>query len=271
MATSTPSAKKPRPAVLRGKSQRAHLADWPAEIPGRCNFRKPHFLRCKNYPMKGLGTDGQHCKKHQRAIGEDVAGFKGGTSKGFMRRHVPQHLLQRFDEIVNNPELTSVRELLALSGARLSEVLDKVPAQQSDLAWDNLGEMLNQFGAAIGELKDGSPIQQRLIAVLGTMQDNYRTAMHERHAWNDVHREIERTRRLAETERKREEMLQANLTGNQAIALFNKLFDIITEEIQDLGLRRKIGTRIMTTLADGPMALGPGITLHTKEGKTNGH
>lgn len=187
--------------------------------------------------------DGEHCVEHQRPVGAANPAWRGGSSNWFARKFLPARLIKRFDAIVNSPELTSARELIAVVGTRLSELYEKIDTRESAAAWDAFGDLLRELGR-LAEAAKGKPGDQ-LRAVHAAMMDHYRAASHERRVWDDILKTAERARRLIETENRREAMLEANLTLKQSIALFNRLFDILTEEIQDAKTRARVGQRLI--------------------------
>lgn len=230
----------------------AELAKWPEKIPGRCNFRKRDHTRCKKHPV--TGTD--RCRTHKRASGPDAPNWKGGISKGWARKFLPQRLLARYDAVVNSPDLTSVRQLIGIVGARITELSEKISTRESNLAWENFGLMLAQL-EEFGHKQKGKN-KEDLDRIVGAMRADYGHAMHERLAWQELMDTMERARKLIETENKREAFQEANLTAKQGIALFNAIFLILSEELKEHpDLRARVGLRLQT-LATGPKVLGPG-------------
>lgn len=226
-----------------GKTRTQRAQEWPPPRPGRCNARKPLHQRCKAYPSKDPHHDGVHCAKHQRAIGANHGSWKGGISSRFLRRYMPERLMSRYDALINNPELTSVRELLALTGARLSELLERVASGESAAAWAALDAVFTSMEGVIGKLP-AIPEQEALASWLSIARTHYQTARHEQALWQELHDTVERARKLAETEQKREAVLQANLTAQQAIALFNRLFQLLHDEITDPNTRQRVALRL---------------------------
>lgn len=217
---------------------KAELAKWPEPVPGRCNFRRKNFTRCKARPEQGE----TRCRKHRRPSGEANGRWRGGTSRAFARQFLPERLLDRFDQVVNDPEISSVRELLAIASVRWSELLEKLETLESRKAWERFGECLDELELKVSELKDKDA--QLIRPFLDEMRRHYKSALQEHLVWDQILETMEQHRKLADTEQKREANLQANLTARQSIALFNHLFRVLVEEIPDLEQRRRIGLRI---------------------------
>lgn len=206
--------------------------------------------------MKPTPTKKRPHRRHGEPMeGPNATNWKGGRSKGFMRKFLPQRLIARFDEIVNDPELTSVRTLMAVTSVRLTELMEKISTRESRVAWDAIG----QIAAQLVNLTDSVTPKQRgaFSALIEALQANYKTAHHEHVVWDEIHRLIERARRLAQTEQEREKTLQANLTAAQAIALMNRIFQLHAELITDAHLRYKLGMGLIQLLKhESPEAAG---------------
>lgn len=240
--------------VKAKRAAREHPEDWDDAIKGRCNFRSRKInpetgkkRRCRSYPMSGR----KRCRKHinKAREGPESNVWKGGTSRTFAKKYLPRKLIARYNEIVNDPELTSVRDLIAVTGARLSELYEKIPPAESGEAWDAMGEILDQI-----ETSEDLDEIGRLVSMA---RENYKVARHERGVWREIFEVMEQARKLSDTERRREEGLQANLTAKQAIALFNALFVLLSEEIADAKVRWRVGQRLEMLIA----AEAPGV-LH---------
>lgn len=239
---------------MRKRGPRSNPKDWPAPIPGRCNFRRKNHTRCKNYPVNGKKRCNRHLNKAKE--GPDHPQWKGGVSRGWARKHLPVRLLERFDSVVNDPELTSVRELIAVAGTRLTELFDKIDERESKEAWESLGFVLGEIEKALDS--EDYDAAAKMVAV---GFQHYKSAKYERGVWSEIFQTMERSRKLVDTERRREEMLQANLTAQQAIALFNQLFQLIADEIKEADLRARLGTRILDWL----QAQSPEMVLDVKQ------
>jgi hypothetical protein len=178
------------------------------------------------------------------------------------RGHLPERLLKRFDAVVNDPELISVRALLGLTGVRITELLEKIPSQESGEAWRSIGQGLHSLERVIQlaeSLDDADRVE--IQEWVDHLKDFYRSAKNERAVWKELFDVIERARRLADTETSRERVLQANLTSQQAIALFNKLFHILAAEVPDPDQRARIGLQLRGLLAPSPERVLPGLDV----------
>lgn len=213
---------------------------WEKERPGRCNYRTKHTLkngkkkRCRAWPAKG----GKHCNVHAKKClsGPDHPNWKGGTSRHTMRKYLPERMLEKFDAIVNDPELVSVRGNLAVMYIRLGELMERLETYESSNAWEQIGSKLE----AIEEAED----LDEVYALVLEAKEHHKAAEEEKNLWGEIFVVMEQSRKQADTERRREEALQANINAKQAIALFNQLFQLLVEEIEDARVRARVGERL---------------------------
>lgn len=197
--------------------------------------------------------------RHQDAkprAGARNPNWKGGVSRRYIREHLPQRLIARYDAIINDPELSSVRDLLAITQVRLTELFEKIPTKESRAAWEALDTLKQDLTTVVAGLTKQPKLQAKLGAIVEALGQAVNLAAHEYHIWDEIHGAIEKARRLAKTEAEREATLQANLTASQTIALFNRLFEIITQEIPDVQTRRRVGQSLVELLQrDSPQFL----------------
>jgi hypothetical protein len=62
--------------------------------------------------------------------------------------------------------------------------------------------------------------------------------------WHDLLALIEQRRKLVDTERRREEVLQSNMTSNQAIAFVSCLMQAVVECVADRRERQQLAQRV---------------------------
>jgi hypothetical protein len=91
--------------------------------------------------------------------------------------------------------------------------------------------------------------------ILTTMLELTKDARKDYRVWDDFFAVTEHARKLSDTERKREEMLQSNLTAAQSIALFTKLFEIIGTRITDEPTRKAVAGDLEQFLLDRKLRL----------------
>lgn len=221
-------------------------------VPGRCGARLRKSLErfgeqryCERYPVQGRDRCKFHGGLSPRGVEHPL--YKGrGYSKD-----LPTRLADRFETALRDPHLTSLQSELALMDARLGEVLAKLPEGEDDSAWAVFGTLLDQLGTAVDSenLDDARFYLERLQEVVAN-------AKAEQQVWLDVNVIISQRRQLADTERKREELLATTMTARQAAAFVTAVKQAIVDTVEDVHVRRKLGTRLQQLLlfaGDGPV------------------
>lgn len=158
-------------------------------------------------------------------------------------KDIPTRLKERFEAALNDPNLISLQTEMALMDARLGEVLAKLPTGESGLAWDQLGTALANIKSA---LVDGREADAQWW--LAQADKWMKHASSEASVWGECYAIIGQRRQLADTERKREEMLAGNMTTRQAMTFVAALQTAVMEEVSDDDTRRRIGLRIQFLL-----------------------
>jgi hypothetical protein len=89
-------------------------------------------------------------------------------------------------------------------------------------------------------------VDSRLGELLASLPDN--PAATDRKVWGELRAMIEQRRRLVETERRREETLQANMTARQAMAFVAALQVAVAEVVTEPEQRRRLAERFRMLL-----------------------
>lgn len=156
---------------------------------------------CANFPLKG----------------RDICWFHGGRTPtgpaskfwkhGAYSKHLPTRYKHAFELALTDPEITSVKYQLALLDAREAELLKRLDTEESGVLWA-------QIKAAGAELKrameKGKPEVQQAVA--NALVNRIDTWANSEMQWQELYQIFEMRRKLAETERRREEGLNAHLT-----------------------------------------------------------
>lgn len=231
----------------------------PEPIKGRCGAKIKNSMKkfgcvmyCDAVPMK----DRDRCKFHggMSPRGLESPHYKGrGYSKD-----LPARLAHRMERALNDPELTSLAHELALLDARIGEIFQKMPTGESGQAWDDMMVAVNNLDTALQEerLDDA-------VFWIGQAKKAIRLSKAERDGWNEIYGAISQRRQLADTERKREEMLSGNMTVRQAAVLVTSIQTAILEEVHDPAVRRQLAWRISVLLNANPtLPGGPNVGMH---------
>ena len=199
---------------------------------------------------------GQPCKRHATP-GRTVCHYHGGKSLvgpanpawkgGRYSRAVPSSLRAAYETALEDPELLSTRDEMALFAARMSEVLSGL--DESPGLFNLLGELRTLREVLASAVQDGT--LSKVIATVEKIDTLLDRSAEEERTWRELASLAETRRKLADTERKREEALCNYLTATQAAALVERLVSIVASRVKD--------RRVLSAIADDlALLLGPG-------------
>ena len=201
--------------------------------PGRCNKQRRDKSFCRNYPCEGR----KRCKFHGGAAlrGDQHPNWKGGKSKSYIQSHLPPRLQALFERALADPELLSLRGQLALTKVRQGELEDQLHDRGNLERWEDLAEVLPRVQILL-QGDDLMGAQKALAHCVELVND----ARSDRVTWEEIFNVQEHQRKLADTERKREDHLQAHVTATQFLAVLayfqRRVMEIVTDKKQIVAL-----------------------------------
>lgn len=202
-----------------------------APVPGKCGakLRKTNPPRyCIMSPMKN-----GRCRLHggkQPAPGPSHPNWKHGRQSKFME-HLPQKLRASFLASIDDPDLLSVRNELALMDSRLHELLQRLQSGETVERMRMLSETVHQIRSAL-LVKDPNLKELRDLADKARMLVD--TSFGEDSVWNKIEGAISSRISLTETERKVMEMKQANIASDRLQVLMQQLLSSVRQHVVGL-------------------------------------
>ena len=147
---------------------------------------------------------------------------------GRYSKYVPERLRERYEAAEDDAELLSLRSELALTDARLMDLLARVNTGESGQLWANLKKAHEEF--KVYRLARDVPKMNVALAKIEALLDS---AGQDHTAWGEIGTLIEQRRKLTESEAKRLITLQQMLTTEEAMAIAHRLIDIMTRHVTD--------------------------------------
>ena len=180
--------------------------------------------------------------------GKSPAGIASGTYKtGRYSRYLPARLAGRYAEAQADGALLELRDDIALTDARLADLLGRVDSGESGALWQRLMEARLELLAyrRAGDTAKTAATLNLILELIGQGQSDYR-------AWGEIAAVLEQRRRLVESERKRLIELQQTITVERAMLLIGAIGGIIKAHIHDRDILAKISTDISALVATEP-------------------
>jgi hypothetical protein len=146
-----------------------------------------------------------------------------------------EELAKRFEEEFNDPELIALRRPMALTMARVSQLLERVDSGVSDQLWR---DALKQFGKLKSAIhgQDETEIQTEL----SKLDAIFERVMHDYESWSQIFEALELQQKLSESERKRLMEMKAYMSAEEAMKLVSALGAAIYKHVQDPLVIRRI-------------------------------
>jgi hypothetical protein len=183
---------------------------------------------CKNPAMEN-----GRCRMHGGLTpkGTDLPQFKHGRYS----RSVPDRLVSRYEEALSDEERHDLRDEIALSEAKVSDLLRNMESGESDRLWLELRKMERQLRAA--------PPDKR-APILAELLDVVRRGGDEAQAWADVDRWIYRKQRAVEADVRVAQVKQEMVSAEEVMALVAAILDSIRRHVEDQGTRSALARDI---------------------------
>jgi hypothetical protein len=201
--------------------------------------------QCRRKAMRGMDVCYMHGGKTPR--GPALPQFKSGRYSRF----VPSRLLARYRDAEHDPELTSLRDELALVDARLADLLGRVDTGESSARWWALMKAHRAFKRA-----KASGDVPRMQEALADIEMHLDAGGQDYDAWHDVCELIEKRRKLCDSETRRLVTLQQMISAEQALLLVGVIVDIIGRHITDRQVLAQITTDLQRLGHVGEVAYG---------------
>lgn len=147
---------------------------------------------------------------------------------GAYSKYLPTRYKHAFELSLSDPEITSVKYQLALLDSREAELLKRLDTSESGVLWAKIKEAAAQLKQV---MTSGKPDLQQVIA--NDLVNRIDTWADNDAQWAELYQIFEMRRRLADTERKREEGLNAHLTLDEMTQIAAFLAGMLRRYITD--------------------------------------
>lgn len=194
---------------------------------------------CHNAPLPN-----GRCRMHGGHAASGTAHYKFKT--GRYSKYMPQRLLERYNEGVNDPDLLTLHDDVAVITTRLSELLDKVDKQDTGAAWKALRASYSKLQTSIRERDTVKTAG--LLVELETLID---TGTSDWALWQEISSVMEQRRKLVETERRLLIERDQVITVEQMMIMARQFMEMVTTHVRDRDAVTAIAADIRATLLAG--------------------
>lgn len=158
--------------------------------------------------------------------GKSLAGIASPQfTKGKFSKYLPERLLERYHEALDDPELLELRENVALLRARVQDLLSRVDTGESGALWRKAQELLQEFRGS-DDSEEQMDLLLQLEATISDGVDDYS-------AWDEVLKAAGQQQKAGESERKRLVEQRHSITNEQGMVLIANISHIIRTHVTD--------------------------------------
>ncbi len=197
--------------------------------------------------VKNKNKPGQFCKQPAMANGRcrlhggmSLSGVAHGRYKhGRYSREIPDDLRERYHRALEDPQLLSIRDDVALMEGRVKQLIERVQTKESSQTWKVARQLSRQYVEAK---------RNKDVAQMAELSDQlailvYRGAP-DYQVWEDIQRTVDQKARLAKQEEERMAMLDQMMTAEQAMLICFAILNIIRANVDDVKARGRISHEI---------------------------
>lgn len=195
---------------------------------------------------------GEQCKR-MACHGSSKCAMHGGlTPKGAASPHfktgkysklLPARLRERYHEALEDPKLLTMREELALTDARLADLLSRVDTGASGKLWSEARAAFKAFSAAL-ESSDKENVSLTLRELSELLNRGHGDSMN----WREISNLITQRQKIVESERKRILDAKQYVTLDQHMVLLSAVYEAVRTHVGDPKILRLIGTELAKIL-----------------------
>ena len=188
--------------------------------------------QCRKYAIAGT----KFCRSHTRGKPFAKGPLNPAFKHGRFSTHLPTRMLENYEEAASDPELLELKSAIALTQARIVDLIRRADTGESGHAWDQLAKLKEQFLKA-----QDTDTQHR---VLGELLDSIDKSKGDFHTWREVFDLVEKQRRLTDSEAKRIERMGQYITYEQGVVLITRLLTVIRKHVKDQSVLNAIADEV---------------------------
>lgn len=179
--------------------------------------------------------------------GKSLAGIASPRLSGgaYSKYVLPPRLRERYDAALDDPALLEQRREIALTDARIGDLLARVDTGESGAIWGALAAAKAELLASAGDTAKSQTAMGTILSLISKGHADHQ-------AWRELGAALEQRRRLVESERRRLVEMSALMSAEQAMLLMNALLMAVKANVSDRAALSAIQSTFLelTTRAD---------------------
>ncbi len=166
---------------------------------------------------------------------------------GRYSKYLPDRLVERYEEALNDVELTRLDSEIALVDTKLQDVLERLHTEgEGPGAWEQVKDARQRLQRAIAQ-NDANATQAGLVM----LSEAIASRRDECAAWGIILGLVEQRRKLVDTERRRLLDEDRVVTIDRLMILMAAVVDIVRRHVGSREARRAISDEIRGLIGDG--------------------
>lgn len=200
---------------------------------------------CKH--PKGWGTDHVgtgRCKMHGGSSlkGRNHPGYKHGRRSTQM----PARMLQDYKEAMIDPQLLSMRSDIAVTDARVRDLLKRVDSGEAGRLWRQASTAMRKFRNAQNSQSMETDTKRHIMAeALDELESLIVKGTGDYKAWDEFGKAVDQRRRLIESEHKRAVAMGQMMTAEAVLTLMDAIMNVINSEVREPERKAALALGIM--------------------------
>lgn len=220
-----------------GKVGRPKVPPPEARCVGHARHRNNE--QCLNYREGGTTV----CRKHgaRGIVARQTQVIQDGQGRRSMR--LPAKLAERYQQLIDDPDILNLSRDLALLDLRLEELTGRLEDNESVSGWRRARDAFTKLREALTK-GDGGAIREEL----GRLGQVITGATASDSTWRDIRDVLLERRLLAETERRRLVDLHQMVTVEELMLLMNAILIVINRHVPEPQRRLAIAMEIRSLM-----------------------
>lgn len=201
---------------------------------------------CEAFAVKGREVCYHHGGRTPRGIDHP------STKTGKYSKSLPARLFGLFSTAVEDPDLVTVYNEIALLDTRIHELAGVLSGRGLLDLWSLLEQSLKTLTESLEEGKENLTAARDAASEIGSVVND---ALIDTDTWLSIERVVESRRKLVETESKRLTNASQSMTMAELALIMKSIVQIITSRVHDPSIRREISRDLEELVYTGPQSL----------------